>query len=97
MGEYGRTVHARIAGAIEYPEQAAREKREGTIVVQLTIDEHGRLLGVAPTGGGDAVLTKGALDAVRRAEPFPAPPGPLVSAAGPALTFRLPLRFYLAR
>ena len=95
MGEYGKVLYVRVAGAVVYPEQAEREKRQGVVVVRLSVDSQGRLTQAALVGQADAVLAAGAMAAVRRASPFPPPPARLVEAVGRSLSFDLPLRFYL--
>jgi periplasmic protein TonB len=95
MEQYGRAVHAKIAAAVVFPERAARENRQGALVLRVVLNSDGRLLEATVVGGEvDPVLRDAALTAVRRASPFPAPPRPVGAPAVP-VSFRIPVRFYL--
>jgi periplasmic protein TonB len=92
MAEYGQAVYARIVARVRFPEEADRERSQGTITLHIFIEPDGRLRSVTMAGQGEAVLRDAAIDAVRRAAPFPPPP-PRLAAAGVPLFFEMPLRF----
>lgn len=85
MAGWGGQIRAQIARG------QPRGRGRGTVHVQLTVSDGGRLQGVALAGSsGDAALDRLALTVVQRAGRFPAAPAGL--GAGPH-SFRLPLRF----
>ena len=95
IAHYGSAVHAKIAAAVQFPERAARENRQGVVLLRIVLDADGRLQEASVIGGqADPVLRDAALAAVRRASPFPAPPRPTGAPAAP-VSFRIPVRFYL--
>jgi protein TonB len=95
IGAYMRTVQGRLAAVAFYPEQAAREHRQGTVYLRLVLATDGRLLDTAVSGGTpDPILRDAALTAARRAGPFPPLPAAL-GATGPQAFDGVPLRFYL--
>uniref|UniRef100_UPI0035C99C6E energy transducer TonB n=1 Tax=uncultured Sphingomonas sp. TaxID=158754 RepID=UPI0035C99C6E len=68
-------VRARIELTKRYPGLATRQHQQDNVDVVLTIDRGGRLLDArVRTSAGFAMLNDAALDAVRRAAPFPKPP-----------------------
>lgn len=90
MGAYLRALHGRIAGVVVNPEQARRERREGTVVLRLLVAPDGRLVEAAAVGGSeDALLKAAAVAAARRAAPF----GPMPAGVSEAQAFTVPLRF----
>ena len=93
LAGYGRSVHARIVANVRFPERAARERIEGTVVVELALDGAGRLLRATVVGDAHEVLRAAALEAVTQAAPFPAPPGNGTR----QIAFQVPLRFFLRR
>ena len=46
-----------------------------TIYVAARLDTEGNLISVTPLSGGDEIFVEAALDAVRRATPYPNPTG----------------------
>lgn len=68
-------VRSRIELTKRYPSLAARQNQQDEVDVLLTIDRSGRLLNARIRGShGFPLLDEAALDAVRRAAPFPKPP-----------------------
>ncbi|MFP2927548.1 energy transducer TonB [Pyxidicoccus sp. 3LG] len=77
---------------VRYPHQAAMAGIEGKLVVQISVDARGRLLGLKVLGYcPHYVLCDAAMQAVRDAAPFPPPPPEL----GGRVTVELPFNFYL--
>lgn len=76
-----------------YPLLARKLGKEGKVLLRLTIDERGNLLGVDVIGRGDYGFTEAALEAVRKSTFLPAKKGGK-SIASRAL---LPVRFRLER
>lgn len=70
-------VRTRVDEAKAYPYAARVRGIQGRVTVSFSVDAGGRLAGAAvvtdPSGSG--VLDRAALEAVRSAVPFPAPPG----------------------
>ena len=96
MAEYGRAVYSRIAASVQYPERAARENRQGTVMLRLVVGTDGRLSDVSSVdGAADPVLRDAAIAAVRRAAPFAPPPRQVVGGDG-TVSFRIPVRFYFS-
>jgi TonB family protein len=94
MASYGMQVYARILAAVQFPEQASRERVQGIVNVQIMLELDGRLRSATIVGPSEPLLREAALDAVRRAAPFPTPPRRLVAAGAP-IAYELPLRFFL--
>ncbi len=68
-------VVARIELMKRYPSSAMRQNQEDEVGVLLTLDRGGRLLDAQlQSNRGFGLLNEAALDAVRRAAPFPKPP-----------------------
>lgn len=64
----------------------------GTVTIRFRIDRSGALVSAAVTGSsGQFMLDRTALQAVRKAAPFPAPPADMDDAA---LTFTVPVNFH---
>jgi len=74
-GAHGRLrAYPRFPGGlqVEYPRQAYAERRQGTVLVQLLIDEKGRVVEALAFPGADPELERAALAALRRARFSPA-------------------------
>ena len=78
----------KIARARHYPELARRRGLEGVVTVEFRVLPDGAVSGVRVRRGIAAALDEAALDAVRRAAPFPA-----ALAGGP---FEVDLDFHLS-
>ncbi len=87
---YVTQVMARLQAAQRFPEQARARGEEGRAVVRFSIRRDGAL-GEArlASSSGFSALDQAALETVRRAAPFPAPP----VGAGAALTLTAPMSF----
>lgn len=91
---YWRAVRAAVARHVRYPEAAQRTGVEGLVTIRLTLDPAGRVLDARPVEiAAPELLARAALDAIRRAAPFPAYAQPLPP--GARLSVLLPIRFQL--
>jgi protein TonB len=89
---YVRALRQRVQDRLAYPWTAVRRGQQGVVEVELRLGPDGRLVTVAVVAGASADALRGAaVAAVRKAAPFPFPPGlqprPLV--------IRLPVEFRL--
>lgn len=86
---YGRAVFARIKSRQSYAHELARDKVEGSVALAFMVDPRGRLHDerVAATSGNKR-LDRIALDQLRNAAPFPAPPQHTERAFTIRLTYR---------
>lgn len=87
-----RALRQRVQDRLAYPWTAVRRGQQGVVEVELRLGPDGRLVTVAVVAGASADALRGAaVAAVRKAAPFPFPPGlqprPLV--------IRLPVEFRL--
>lgn len=92
MTSYRARLVAHLARHKTYPEQARDQGIGGRNAVMLTVGRDGRVLKSALAGGsGHSILDEATLQAVRRAQPFPAMPdgGP------PSFTITIGLRYDL--
>ena len=72
---YSRGVHRKIAARKRYPRKAKREGKEGQVTVQFTVMKSGKIKDLLLVAGTSyAELNKAAMDAVKRAAPFPGLP-----------------------
>lgn len=77
---------------VRYPHQAAMAGIQGKLVVRISVGARGQLLGLEISGRcPHSVLCDAALQAVRDAAPFPAPPPEL----GGRVTVELPFNYHL--
>ncbi|TCO70505.1 energy transducer TonB family protein [Rhodovulum euryhalinum] len=86
--EWGGQILARVARAHRYPRGT---RATGRALVDLEVTREGRVVAVRLVQGtGDPVLDRAALDAIRRAAPYPAAPGGLDAGS---YGFTVPLKF----
>ena len=72
---YSRGVQRKIAARKKYPRKAKREGKEGQVTVQFTVMKSGKIKDLLLVAGTSyAELNKAAMDAVKRAAPFPGLP-----------------------
>jgi len=89
MARWGAGLRARVDRRKSYP--AAAGRAAGTAVVALEVHRSGRLVAASlARSSGNAALDSAALDAVRRAGPFPQAPREL---EGTSFRFNLPVDF----
>ncbi|WP_020167645.1 MULTISPECIES: energy transducer TonB [Methylotenera] len=75
LGEYGNLLGRAIAKHKQYPRIAQTRGWEGEVLLDLKLDGNGKVLSVSiKQGSGYDALDKQALEMVRKASPFPAPP-----------------------
>jgi TonB family protein len=87
---YQGLVAARLARFKRFPPDARRRREQGRALVSFTIDSSGRATSIRLVQGtGFAILDEEAQAMVRRASPFPSPPG------GVATSFSAPVTFHL--
>ena len=91
---YWRAVRAAVARRVRYPEAAQRTGVEGLVTIRLMLNTAGQVLDAQPVdASASPLLVRAALDAIRRAAPFPAYLQPLPP--GAKLSVLLPIRFQL--
>ena len=80
LGEYGNALGRAIAKHKQYPKIAQMRGWQGDVLLDLKLDGNGKVLSatVSESSGFEA-LDKQALEMVRKASPFPAPPEALRS------------------
>jgi protein TonB len=87
---YRGQVAAHLTRHKQYPAAARRNRDEGTATVSFTIDGSGRVTAAnLVRGSGHASLDQEVQAMVRRASPFPRPPG------GRAMSFTVPITYKL--
>ena len=69
--------YAAVDSQKQIPYAAIKRKMnvDTTILVSARLDTEGNLISVSPLSGGDELFVEAALDAVRRATPYPNPTG----------------------
>ncbi|MEP9373446.1 TonB family protein [Mesorhizobium sp. KR1-2] len=95
VSNYSGKIVAKLRQALRYPAQARRQGVHGETLVSFVVAADGRVSSIRMVGSsGSTVLDKAALDAVRRAAPFP----PIPEAAGrSSWNFTVPLAFNRTR
>jgi len=89
---YVRSLRERVQRRLVYPWQAARLGQQGTVELEVRVNQDGRLADVLVLdASGPAALRTAAVQAVRAAGPFPFPEG--LPPRG--LVIRLPVMFRL--
>lgn len=93
LGEYGNLLGRAIAKHKQYPRIAQMRGWQGDVLLDLKLDGAGKVLSasVRESSGFDA-LDKQALEMVRKASPFPAPPEAL---RGRSFNITVPVSFKL--
>jgi protein TonB len=99
---YEMLLAARIERQRYYPQRARQLRQEGQPVVRMVLDSKGNLTHVAiESSSGVSLLDETALDIVRRAQPFPAPPPEyaeaLLKRGDNRMVFRAPISFGISR
>lgn len=90
FSNYSGKVRAKLARAKRYPSSGRREKAQGIVVVQFVVSGNGSASGVSIVrSSGFSVLDNAAIEAVRRASPFPDTPD------GNAKPFVIPIDYTL--
>jgi periplasmic protein TonB len=91
LSNYDGKVRSKLNRAFRYPVQAKREKLQGVAHVRFTLSANGSASNVSIVkSAGSPILDQAALEAVRRASPFPKIP----EAAGlTSRTFTVPMQF----
>ncbi|MDR1315365.1 MAG: TonB family protein [Spirochaetales bacterium] len=76
LADYARNIRSRIDKNKEYPYQSRRQEQEGLVRVRFTLTRDGLLAGDPVLAGScrHSRLNTAALEAVRRAQPYPAFP-----------------------
>lgn len=75
LGEYGNLLGRAIAKHKQYPRIAQTRGWQGDVLLDLKLDGNGKVLSATIRQGSSyEVLDKQALEMVRKASPFPAPP-----------------------
>jgi periplasmic protein TonB len=75
LGEYGSQLGRAIAKHKSYPKVAQMRGWEGEVMLDLKIDENGNVLSAkVRESSGHEALDNQALEMVKKASPFPAPP-----------------------
>jgi protein TonB len=88
--KYGGAVAARLARQKRYPAEARSKREQGKAIITFEIDARGQVASVELVkSSGHAALDREAMAVVRRAAPFPPPPG------GVAVSYRMPVGFQL--
>jgi protein TonB len=91
VSNYPGKIVSKLRRALRYPTAAKREKLRGEVQVSFTVSAGGGVGGVRVVrSSGSPVLDKAAIDAVRRAAPFPAIPEGAGRSSWP---FAVPLAF----
>ncbi len=87
---YRGLVAAHLSRYKHFPTEARRKGVQGNAIVSFELDGAGRVTSVELVrGSGSSALDKEAQEMVRRASPFPPPPG------GRAMNFTAPVAFHL--
>lgn len=91
VSNYPGKVRSKLNRAFRYPSEAKRQRLRGVAQVRFTVTSGGGVAGVSlAKSAGSPILDQAALDAVRRAAPFPAIPA---GAGRDSWVFTIPLAF----
>ncbi len=92
--QYAAIIRARIESSKHYPAQARRLRIEGTTILKFVISGKGKLINVKIIkSSGKQILDKAALEAVKKAAPFPEAPPPFYYKK--EITFTIAINFRL--
>lgn len=99
---YEMQLASRIERQRYYPQRARQMRQEGQPIVRIVLDTAGNLTQVAiESSSGITLLDETALDIVRRAIPFPAPPAEYAEVVRQRgdnrMVFRAPISFGMAK
>ncbi|HWM46844.1 MAG TPA: energy transducer TonB [Xanthobacteraceae bacterium] len=90
---YAQQIVAHLNRHKRYPESARSRREQGTVMLTFTLDRRGRLISrQISRGSGHRNLDREALDMLRRAQPFPAPPAELTQQQ---FRYTAPMAYYL--
>jgi periplasmic protein TonB len=93
LGQYGNTLGRAIAKHKQYPKIAAMRGWQGECLLDLKLDGNGNVLSAnVKESSGHEALDNQALEMVRKASPFPAPPEVL---RGRSFNITVPVSFKL--
>jgi protein TonB len=93
LGQYGNTLGRAIAKHKQYPKIAAMRGWQGECLLDLKLDGNGNVLSASvKESSGHEALDNQALEMVRKASPFPAPPEVL---RGRSFNITVPVSFKL--
>ncbi len=93
LGQYGNTLGRAIAKHRQYPKIAAMRGWQGDCLLDLKLDGSGNVLSASvKESSGHEALDNQALEMVRKASPFPAPPEAL---RGRSFNITVPVSFKL--
>jgi TonB family protein len=85
---YFSELQAKIQSEQRYPLEARKRNLEDTVEIEFQLNDQGQITEIHSVSGGKAaILVEAAMDAVRDASPFSAPP------AGISHDFRIPIEF----
>ncbi|MCX7591325.1 MAG: TonB family protein [Kiritimatiellae bacterium] len=74
LADYWENVRSRVSAHLRYPLAARQRQAEGTVVVEIVLDEEGRLVNVRPIAEPrEPSLTHSVVSSVRKASPFGRP------------------------
>lgn len=91
--QYGSTVYKLVNRRLEYPPMARRSNLEGTVLVRVVINRHGKILNVKlADSSGHEVLDSAAVELLKSINQLPTPPKKL---AWRRKQLELPLRYSL--
>lgn len=93
-GAYVGQIRKLVIKEIEYPKRAIIEKTEGLVVIKVSVDRNGSLVGVDIIQPADDLLDAAATRAVQKAAPFPKPNSDV---EGTVFEAQIPIVFKLAQ
>lgn len=94
LGDYRSILGRAIAKHKSYPKIAQRRGWQGTVLLNIKVDENGNVLSATVSkSSGHKSLDKQALKMVKKASPFPTPPSAL---RGSSFNITVPVSFKLA-